>query len=216
VLWWIIDDGNSARPHRGALFDVAVSVVGIASGPHIKAGRVVIAALCGTYTEGTEFAGASGAKEVPIDAPLVDVVTEFKLGPFTETKDRHFIEITNLGCPAKALRLRLVNAGVQLQMYRKVSVASESSPIEQRQILGLPWPVTQAQVSAEYSVSAGKLTINIKKAAASASTSPSGATTFDVANFKVPADAGATVEKPAVSYAQTSVRAVSYKSAWRN
>lgn len=90
-------------------------------------------------------------------------------------------------------------------MHRRITVGSEVKEVRQR--LKLPFPFTQSQVSAEYSVGAGKLTITLKKAGgagAAAQTAPG--EPFDVANFRVPANPNADTEKVSVQAAQAGVR----------
>jgi hypothetical protein len=115
--------------------------------------------------------------------------------------DRYFVTVENLGCPAKALSLRLVKDGIQLDLTRKITFNKEVKQAIQR--LSLPMPFKADQVSAEYSVGRGKLTVNFKKggAAPAATSGP-----VEVANFVVPADASKTNDKVEIKPQQAGVR----------
>jgi HSP20 family molecular chaperone IbpA len=206
VISWIVDDGNATKQHRDCLFDAANSVVGISSGPHMRFARVTVVATAGSYREASAAAAQEGTvaavQVIPPDAPEVQAETEVVVGPFEERKDAFYIDITNLGCPAKALKLRLEKQGIELVVRRKVTVGGQIREFAQR--MALPFPFQPSQISASYSVGIGKLALELKKASASAAPTAGAAASGEVGRFRVAADSSKTNDKIAVQPAQTS------------
>eukprot|EP01122_Echinamoeba_exundans_P004807 TRINITY_DN15036_c0_g1_i1.p1 TRINITY_DN15036_c0_g1~~TRINITY_DN15036_c0_g1_i1.p1 ORF type:complete len:756 (+),score=213.95 TRINITY_DN15036_c0_g1_i1:314-2269(+) len=205
VISWIVDDGNATKQHRDCLFDAANTVVGISSGPHMRFARVTVVATAGSYREASAAAAQEGTvaavQVIPPDAPEVEKETEVNVGPFEERKEAFHIDITNLGCPAKALKLRLEKQGIELVLRRKVTVGGQIREFAQR--LALPFPFQPSQISASYSVGIGKLALELKKASGSAAPA-AGASSGEVGRFRVAADSSKTNDKIAVQPAQTS------------
>lgn len=204
VVSWIIDDGNASKQHRECLFDAANTVAGISSGPHMKFGRVTVVATAGSYRENSASAaqeGGAAVQVVPPDAPLVEQETEVAVGSFEERTSAFYLDITNLGCPAKALKLRLEKQGIELVLRRKVTVGGQVREFAQR--LALPFPFQPSQISAAYSVGIGKLALELKKASASPS-GPASNANGEIGRFRVAADSSKANDKIVVQPAQTS------------
>lgn len=198
VISWIVDDGNPSRQQRECLFDAANSVIGISSGPHMKFGRITVLASAGAFQQGSSEGQQPSLRDP--NAPDVEKETEIQVGPLEERKDGYFIDITNLGCPAKALTLRLEKQGVQLVIRRKVTVSGQVREFAQR--LALPFPVLATQIVASYSVGAGKLALQVKKSLGdpAAGSHSSG----EVGRFRVPADPSKSNDKVSVQPTQSS------------
>jgi hypothetical protein len=212
VLSWIIDDGNAAREHRQSIFNAEVHFVGVASGPHIEFGRTTVACFTSKYQDdpsaGTGNSGSSGTGSLSTPAassssahtddgiPVVSAESEYKVGPLTDMGDNYILDISNLGCPAEALTVRLLDNGKSLTMARVIRVNGMVKEAVQR--MKLPFQVSVGQVSPVFNTATGILTLSFAKA-------PSGSTqAFTIGAFEVPAWPTTTNEKCSVQAVSSS------------
>jgi uncharacterized protein YkwD len=203
VLSWIIDDGNASREHRESIFNVDVNFVGISSGPHIELGRTTVACFTSKYVEESGAAGPSSAASSS-SAPssshsssendgiaVVSAESEYKVGPLTDSGEKYFLDISNLGCPASAITVKLLDNGKSVSMTRVIRVNGLVKEAVQR--MKLPFQLVAHQVSSIFASTTGILTLNFSKPNATGSTQA-----MKVGEFEVPAWPGNTNDKVAV------------------
>lgn len=208
VLSWIVDDGNASRDHRQSLFNPDIHFVGIASGPHIQFGRTIVACFTSKYSESAESShdhqqqhstaatssAATGAQESANDGiPVVSQESEYKVGPLTDTGNKYYLDISNLGCPVNGLEVKLVENGKQLLMARTVRVNGVVKESVQR--MKLPFQLVASQVQPEFHATSGILTINFMKDASAGAT---GTVAMEIGTFNVPAWPGNPNDKVSV------------------
>jgi hypothetical protein len=191
ILDWIIDDGNASigRPHRKAIFNPNINVVGLASGPH-SVGRIICALFSTDYKPVGEEQGHSQSN-YPVQHGSTSVGSpgreypDFKIGSLTsiENGNAALLPITQLGCDVKDLYLGIRQNGKSLEFIR--TITQRGMPKKEIQTFSLPYPVTSATVTATYypNKDNGHLDIRLGKKLAS----ESGAMTldFEIARFTV-------------------------------
>ena len=190
VITWIIDDGNSSRDHRSSIFNPEVHFVGISSGPHIELARTTAACFTSKFTDSAEASGAAAgptstapAYTAPTSAdgiPEVSAETEYKVGPLSDNGDKYFLDISNLGCPASGLEVKLLDGGKSLTIRRAVRVNGQLKEAVHR--LKLPFQLVPHQVSPVFNASTGILTLNLSKPNGSGATQA-----MKIGEFTVPA-----------------------------
>jgi uncharacterized protein YkwD len=207
VLNWIIDDGNTNRDHRHSIFNPEINFVGIASGPHIEFSRTTVACFTSKFIENSENAASSSSaasassssssSAASDDIPVVSSESEYKVGPLTDAGDKYYLDISNLGCPANGLQVKLLDNGKSLTVTRTVRVNGIVKEAVQR--MKLPFQVSAHQFKPVFASVTGILTLNLHKAV------PSGSTVaFHIGDFTVPAWAGNTNDKVNVQATSSS------------
>lgn len=201
VLTWIIDDGNNVRDHRTSIFNTEVHFVGVASGPHIELARTTAACFTSKYTDSAEAAGATAsASAVPTytapaasadGIPEVSAETEYKVGPLSDDGDKYFLDVSNLGCPASGLEVKLLDNGKSLTLRRAVKVNGQLKEAVHR--LKLPFQLVPHQVNPHFNASTGILTLNLSKPNGTGTTQA-----MKISEFTVPAWPGNANDKVSV------------------
>lgn len=190
VITWIIDDGNNARDHRASVFNPDVHFVGVASGPHIELARTTAACFTSKFTDSAELAVASATSSAssPYTAPStstdgipdVSAETEYKVGPLSDDGDKYFLDVSNLGCPASGLEVKLLDNGKSLTLRRAVRVDGHLKEAVHR--LKLPFQLVPHQVKPVFNSTTGILTLNLSKPNGSGTTQA-----MKISEFTVPA-----------------------------
>jgi len=218
VLSWIVDDGNASRDHRHSIYNADIHFVGISTGPHIQFGRTIVACFTSKYTEDSATQGSSASSSSSSSAsgaapshtsssqhqdsqpsdgiPVVSQESEYKVGPLTESGNKYYLDISNLGCPVNGLEVKLLENGRQLTMSRTIRVNGMIKESIQR--MKLPFQLVASQVQPEFHASTGILTINFMKASSSSSSSSSGSSAMEIGTFTVPAWPGNPNDKVSV------------------
>lgn len=174
LLDWVIDDGQPARPNRQTIFNgdfqaigishfVALATfcpytVGIASGPHSKAGRITAAVFAHSYIPQTEleaykavgeqppaeFTGSASkpaaAESAGSSAPsqpgrtfpayqVGDLQPVDKLEGSAPYTSANLLPITQLGCNKSDMALRLLQNGNYLEFSRSNGETRVRSPV---------------------------------------------------------------------------------------
>jgi len=186
ILGWIINDGNSRRDHRNAIFNPSMKVVGIASGPHV-AGRIVSCLFAEGYTPLGTATGHqhSFSSPQPVSQPahqpqsystpsippqltstvqvktIVNLPPELQIGELKAINNNQasLLTISCLACDISGLSLQIIGNGSKLDFSRTVN-----SHTDQR-VLNLPYQVSPQSTSAQYfpNQNGGELQITLGK-----------------------------------------------------
>lgn len=199
VLTWIIDDGNASREHRASVFSSDVHFVGIASGPHIELARTTVACFTSKFEDAAPQGSAPSGPTGPVytapasdgGAPEVSAETEYKVGPLSDGGDKYFLDISNLGCPAAGLEVKLLESGKSLSVRRSVRVNGQLKEAVHK--LKLPFQLVPHQVQPVFNATTGILTLNLSKPNASGSTQA-----MKIGEFTVPGWPSSAIDKVSV------------------
>jgi hypothetical protein len=165
VVHWLIDDGAPSRPNRNALFDHGVKFVGVASGPHTTARRMVAAVFAEDYTAADQAPRTTshGNTAAQAEENVTRNPAQFQIGTLNESPDgkSYHVKVSNLQGTVDCLKLQLIEKNTMLHLTQTLTAGNKVT--ESHQKFGLPFAFPAADVSAEYSHSAGTLTIFLKK-----------------------------------------------------
>lgn len=124
VASWIIDDGNKNRDHRTAIFSDDVEFAGVASGPHVELTRCIVVSLVEQYREGADEPKPTVVESADDDVPQVKEDTKYVIGKIEPHDGYYSLNISNLGCPIKSIKLELLKNGTEIYFLRKVRVGN--------------------------------------------------------------------------------------------